>query len=469
MGGIFNLFRNEVNALIGNKQAFGELIAVGDISRAKRYMEDYSLRVSEAMMEYDVNTHKINSRENKIIFDKKGRRVRVQEQWKIPIPFQVKINELATSFMFSRAPTITQRSEGTDQIFEAVQQVMEETRFESKLKQCKSLAGSETMCAKLYYLYKDPSTKIVELKSKILATSFGDELRPMRDINQHMISFGHGYTINTASGTQEYFDIYTKYIICRCKKSSFGWDVKIENNIMEVIPIILYEQEKEWDGTEPIINRIEYIVSTTADINDYFASPAVVADKATINNMPEKDAVGKLYISDNPDAVKYLTWDSMPENKKHEYATLKELLYSMTSTPDISFDNIKALGNIPSGKALEFFFMDALFKAKNRRDDWAVYIDRDYKVVAAIIGNVTNIALKQQANKLRVNKEFHDPLPEDISAKLKDLCDAVDSRILSYESGVEKNPLVSDHKRELERLKKEDEEYQRRNVFEVSE
>ena len=325
------------------------------------------------------------------------------------------------------------------------------------------------MCAKLYYLYKDPATRIIEIKSKIIATSFGDELRPMRDINKHMVSFGHGYTINTSTGTQEYFDIYTKYIIYRCKKGSFGWDVKVENNIMEVIPVILYEQDKEWKGTEPIADRIEYIVSTTADINDYFASPAVVADKATINNMPEKDAVGKLFISDNPDAVKYLTWDSMPESKKQEYATLKELLYSMTSTPDISFDNVKAMGNIPSGKALEFFFMDALFKAKNRRDDWAVYIDRDYKVVAAIIGNVTNIALKQQAKKLRVNKEFHDPLPEDVSAKLKDLRDAVDARIFSRESAVEKNPLVSDHKRELERLRKEDEEYQRRNVFEMSE
>ncbi|OKZ31779.1 MAG: hypothetical protein BHV68_20300 [Bacteroidales bacterium 43_8] len=262
----------------------------------------------------------------------------------------MKINELATAFMFSRAPTITQRSEGTDQIFNAAQQVMEETRFESKLKQCKNLAGSETMCAKLYYLYKDPATRIIEIKSKIIATSFGDELRPMRDINKHMVSFGHGYTINTSTGTQEYFDIYTKYIIYRCKKGSFGWDVKVENNIMEVIPVILYEQDKEWKGTEPIADRIEYIVSTTADINDYFASPAVVADKATINNMPEKDAVGKLFISDNPDAVKYLTWDSMPESKKQEYATLKELLYSMTSTPDISFDNVKAMGNIPSGK-----------------------------------------------------------------------------------------------------------------------
>ncbi|OKZ31778.1 MAG: hypothetical protein BHV68_20295 [Bacteroidales bacterium 43_8] len=70
---------------------------------------------------------------------------------------------------------------------------------------------------------------------------------------------------------------------------------------------------------------------------------------------------------------------------------------------------------------------------------------------------------------MRVNKEFHDPLPEDVSAKLKDLRDAVDARIFSRESAVEKNPLVSDHKRELERLRKEDEEYQRRNVFEMSE
>lgn len=469
MAGVYDFFRNETNALVGNKQAFGELIAAGDISRARRYMENNTLRVEEALREYNPETHKINRRENKLIFDKKGRRVRVEEQWKISIPFQRKINELGVSFLFGRPPRITQKSTGTDQIFEAVQAVMDETRAEAKLKECKRLAGSETQCAKLYYLSKDPATKQIEIKSKILAHSYGDEIRPMRDINKHMVSFGHGYHINTASGSQQFFDILTPYIIYRCKKASFGWDVNIEKNLIGVIPVVLYEQEKEWSGTETIADRIEYMVSTTADINDYFASPAVVADQKTVNNMPEKDAVGKLFISDNPDAVKYLTWDSMPESKKQEYLTLKELLFSMTSTPDISFDNVKGLGNIPSGRAFEFFFMDALFKAKNRQDEWAVYIDRDYKIVASIIGNVTNIALRAQSKKLRIDKEFQEPLPEDISARLKDISDAMAAGIQSDETGIEQNPLIKDHAREKARIKAEKEEKSKRNVFEPTE
>lgn len=469
MAGIYGFFKNEVNALVGNKQAFGELIAAGDISRAMRYMEDNSARVEAALQEYHVETHRINNREDKIIYDKKGRRVRLQEQWKIAIPFQVKINDVATAFLFGQPPIITQKSKGTDEIFEAVQEVMEETRFEAKLKECKKLVGAETQCAKLYYLYKDPYTGIIEIKSKILAHSYGDEIRPMKDINKHMVSFGHGYTVNTASGVDRYFDIYTPHIIYRCKKMALGWDTNIVRNIMGIIPVVLYEQDKEWAGTDAILERIEYIVSTTADINDYFASPAVVADQKTIDRMPEKEAVGKLYVSDNPNAVKYLTWDSMPESKKQEYLMLKELLYSMTSTPDISFDNVKGLGNIPSGRAFEFFFMDALFKAKNRQDDWKVYIDRDYKVVSAIIGNVTNISLKQQSKKLRVDKLFQAPLLEDVSSQLKDLATAVDACILSTESAVERNPLVKDHKREKARLKAEKEERSKRNVFEMAE
>ena len=469
MAGVYEFFRNETNALIGNKQAFRELLAAGDISRARRYMENNTLRVEEALREYNPETHNIHKRENKIIYDKNGRRVRVEEQWKIAIPFQNKINELAVSFLFARPPKITQKSTGTDEIFEAVQGVMDETRAEAKLKEAKRLAGSETQCAKLYYLYKDPATKQIEIKSKMLAHSYGDELRPMRDINKHMVSFGHGYGINTSSGEERHFDIYTPYVIYRCKKVSLGWDVNIEKNIMGIIPVVLYEQEKEWKGTETITERIEYIVSTTADINDYFASPAVVADKKTVDNMPEKEAVGKLFIAENPDTVKYLTWDSMPESKKQEYLTLKELLFSMTSTPDISFDNVKGLGSLPSGRAFEFFFMDALFKAKNRQDDWAVYIDRDYKIVASIIGNVTNIALRQQSRKLRVNKEFQEPMPEDVSNQLNDLRTAVDAGFMSTESAIEINPLIKDHKREKVRVKAETEERSKRNVFEVAE
>lgn len=469
MANVIEFLRNEANALVGNKQTFGELMAAGDISRAIRYMEDNSALSALALSEYNVETHKINRREYKIIFDKKGNRVRMQEQWKIPFPIQRKINEIATAFLFGQPPMITQQSKGTDKMFDFVKEVMNETRFNARLKECKRMAGSERQCAKLYYLYKDSKTGNVELKAKILSYSKGDDIRPMRDVNNHMVAFGHGYSINTAGGVERYFDIYSPEVIYRCKKSALGWETKAEKNVMGVIPVVLYEQEIEWAGTEKIIDRIEYILSTTADINDYFASPAVVTTPKTIERMPEKDAVGKLFVADDPNTVKYLTWDSMPESKRQEYLTLKELLFSMTSTPDISFDNVKGLGNIPSGRAFEFFFMDALFKAKNRQDEWRVYIERDIKVISAIIGNVLDISLKEQAKKLRVNVVFQSPLMDDVSSQLKDLCTAVDAKIMSVESAIERNPLVKDHKREIKRLADEEEERNKRDAFETAE
>lgn len=147
---LFDLFRNYLNALVGRNQEFEKLLAAKDISAVKERMDNRMDMAIAALKEYEVTSHEIMKREDKIITDKKGNFIRLEPVWKLPIPYQVYINEIALVFLYGRPVKWTQQSTGTDRAFQKFQDVIERTHFNSKLRQCKRIAGSETESAMLF-------------------------------------------------------------------------------------------------------------------------------------------------------------------------------------------------------------------------------------------------------------------------------------------------------------------------------
>ena len=118
---LVDLFRNYVNALVGKNQEFEQLLAAKDISAVREKMTTRVNDVMDALKEYVTKEHDIMRREDKIITDKKGKFLRKEEVWKLPIPYPVFINEIALVFLFGRPVKWTQLSEGTDDAFKAYQ------------------------------------------------------------------------------------------------------------------------------------------------------------------------------------------------------------------------------------------------------------------------------------------------------------------------------------------------------------
>ncbi|MBO4549567.1 MAG: phage portal protein, partial [Bacteroidaceae bacterium] len=107
---LVDLFRNYVNALVGRNQEFEQLLAAKDISAVKEKMVSRLTDVIEALKEYETKEHLIMKREDKIITDKKGKFLRKEPVWKLPIPYPVFINEIALVFLFGRPVKWTQLS-----------------------------------------------------------------------------------------------------------------------------------------------------------------------------------------------------------------------------------------------------------------------------------------------------------------------------------------------------------------------
>ncbi|MCC8153791.1 MAG: phage portal protein [Tannerellaceae bacterium] len=272
--------------------------------------------------------------------------------------------------------------------------------------------------------------------------------------------------------------MYTKDTVLHCKRAMIGWEIEERPNIIGKIPVILFEQEKEYAGVEPMINRREYMTSRTADVNGRFSDPALVANAEVINNLPEKGEDSKYFKIKNPGSTNplyCLTWDSAAESKKVEADDLEYQILSKSFTPKIDLETLKGLNSI-SGRALRQVMLLAFIKADKRKETHDGYAKRIGNLIKAIIGNVLDISLKDECEKMRLKHEFQEPFAEDITALLDDLMKSHNSGGMSLKTYVEKNPYIQDPEEELKRLEEEavkkQEEYKERmkvNVFETAE
>lgn len=455
---LFNLFSNYINSIVGRKQEFDELLASRDISRVKDQMASRETKIREAMTEYDIATHKVMSRPDKIITDKKGKTRDILPVWKLPIPYQPYINEIALVFLYGRPVKWTQASENTDAAFEKFQDVIKRTRFNAKIRQCKRLAGKETESAMLFRVFKDDDGN-PDVQIRVLAKSKGDEIYTRFDQYENLISIAWGYYVREKNDKVVYhFDIFTPTVIYRCTKQSFGWEVVPETNFIGKIPIILFQQEKEWHGVQPLIEREEYVISRNADTNDYFADPIAVYNADVIKNLPDKDTPNKSLFANGKDGIQnamhYVTWDTAPESKKNELEMLQNHILSKSFTPNITLDTLKQISQL-SAKALRTVMMLADIKASKHKETHDELLDRTASVIKAIIGNVLDVSLKTQCDELKVEHVWQEPFGDDIAAALTDLTTAVDSELLSHETAIERNPLVGDVALEKQRIAKE--------------
>ena len=186
-----------------------------------------------------------------------------------------------------------------------------------------------------------------------------------------------------------------------------------EKNFIGKKPVILFEQEVEWHGAQPLMDRQEMQKSKTADVNDYFADPALVATADVVQGMPDKDSEVKLYIlSDGKGKLEYLTPDTASELKKQEMEDNERHIMRDTFTPNIDVDSMLKLTNV-SAKALRQLMVLATIKADHRKEKHEEYMTRTSSLILAIMQNVTNIELAGEISQLEVCLLYTSPSPRD--------------------------------------------------------
>lgn len=406
--------------------------------------------------------HDIAERPDKIVG--KGKTLKRIPQAKLVIRYQRKIVNMAVSFLFGEAVKLIleNKEDKYQETFSLIDDVWGKNKLDYFNKKLARRLFVETKAAELWYTTIDKDN-IKRIKVALLCKKNGDDIYVHFNENGDMDAFIRRYKLEDPDGkSYEHVDIYTaETFIYGIKKEN--WQVEKKDNLYGKIPVIYYDQdEPEWTSVQSEIDRSEMLISKSADTNDYFGAP-ILKIKGKIANPPEKEEVGRiLRFSGEANAegkidygdADYLTWKHAPEAVKMEYDILKDIIYSITSTPDLSFGNVKGLTKT-SGEALKFLFMDSILKAKDKEEIFGEALIRRINLLKAIL-SVTNVKEKTNLEELNISVEFGSVLPQDVIETVKALSIARGGDvIMSQDEAVKQNPLVSDAEEDIKRMEKE--------------
>lgn len=460
---VIDLFFSKFKTAVGYQQSFEELVNAGNIGDALSLMSNDNVEQTRAIKEYNIETHPIMERMDKATFDKNGNFTGWVKRWKLPLSYPKYINEMAVVFIYGRPVQWIQCSKETDRAYKAYTDFIDDTHFNARIRQAKRLAGAERKSALLFHCYRNKEGK-ADCLIKVLAKSLGDDIYYIKDQYDRLLYFARGYYLrDRGNSTSYYVDIYTDNYTYHCKRASMGWEVEREKNYAGKKPVILFEQEEEWHGSTAIMERQEYMKSRTADVNDYMADPALVATVDVVKGLPEKDTENKLYVLGEKGELKYLVPDTANELKKQESEDNERHIFRNTFTPNIDFDTMSKLTNV-SAKALKQMMVLAEIKASMRKETHDDYLKRTANLIIAILANVTNIELHDELMKLKVKHEYQEPFGEDIVEAMTTAIKVKQAGGLSTETFVEINPMVRDKQLEKERIKKEEEEKEAKEI-----
>lgn len=412
-------------------------------------------------VDHDINDS--TKRPDKTYINERNETV-VSKVSRLVVPFQKKIVAMSAAFLCGNPIELksTPQDDKQKTLLSAVTKVWDDNKLDYKSKSIAKLMMSETEVAELWYTepleqgdtYWDGvlDRAKFKLRMRILAHSKGDKLYPIYSLTGDMIAFGREYLITLSGNKVEtHFDIYTADSIYKGTQVDGKWEVVTETNIFKKIPIIYYSQEEpEWADVQKLIDRYEEQLSNHADTNDYFGSPLVVV-QGTIKGFAKKGESGKVLETEKDASVNYLTWDQSPASVKLEMDTLKELIFNCTDTPDISFEKMKSLGNY-SGIALKMLFLSAHMKASDKEEIFGEGIQRRINYLKTAIG-VLDVSFEKVV--LSIKPKFEYFLPKNDTEKIDMLSTAVSGKLMSAQSAVKENPLVSDSTIELELIKEE--------------
>lgn len=152
--------------------------------------------------------------------------------------------------------------------------------------------------------------------------------------------------------------------------------------------------------------------------------------------------------------MQYVSWQSAPEAVKLEIETLLKMIYTITQTPDISFEAVKGLGAI-SGVALKLLFMDAHLKVQDKREIFDDYLQRRVNVILSFISKM-NTSLESECETIEIEPEI---VPYMLTNELDELNYWLTANgnkpVISQEESIEKAGISKDVTLTMQKIKEQ--------------
>lgn len=381
---------------------------------------------------------------------------------RVGIPWQQIIVERRVGFTLSHPVTTNviwdTESEKEKQLVNLVERIQNDNKMDYKNKEILRRKLSELEVAVIwYYVEADDTKQKFTLKNKIVSPELGDTIYPLFDVNGSMIAFRRDYKLKDGGKDIEHSDVYTDDFEYKYIKKEGSWiidpDLSVNPipNVAKKILIEYYNQKKPvWWMVQSMINRHETLTSNHGGMNDKFGAPIFVVN-GEIQGEVIDNTQGSLMQLENGATADYAQLSSEPESIKLEQTNLEKFIYTMSQTPNISFDQMMTIGAM-SGFAAEMLLADPHMAVRAEEETFGIGLQRRLNILQAAIGALIDTSLANEAKTVQLKPVITPYLPMNVTELVDNLSVAVTGGIMSKESAIEKNPLVEDSEIEIKRM-----------------
>lgn len=424
--------------------------------------------------EYEYNDRTIRDEQvGKVQIDKivgEGESRRLVKSIKTPVGFNHKIVITSTAFEVGKPVTLIPSIE--NELFVSMLDIWKKNRIDDKLQQLKTTQKIETECAIQFFIRDIPESgkaaaknsinQVKEIRSTIYDSSKGT-MYPYIDPTGDMIAFGWDFVSKDEEGK----DINNTWIWDTDKvyKIDDVGDISIkstEPHGFDRIPIVYVSQKHpEWYIVEGLIDRYEVALSKLGASNDYSGYP-ILKTFGDVVVLPGRNEDGKTLnfpMTYDEDAQKFVNGDAefltnanAVDSVKYEMEKAEELIYSISQTPNISFEKMRSIGAV-SGIALELMFLDPMIKALMNEGQNRTIVERICNIIIGGITKTLKVALSSQLADLQIDVKFNSLLPKDLENLVNIVSSAVGAGVMSKKTGVETIGAVENIQEELDLIK----------------
>lgn len=349
------------------------------------------------------------------VIDTNGEAVnyRIEPVARVAVALQKLIIARAVSFCFGNPINYncTPVDESEETVFKAVKRILNGVKSKAINRRMATAMFGFKECAEYWYTVDKPHSKYgfptkQKVRCALFSPQFGDTLFPYFDEMGDMVAFSRAYTRKDGDGNVDYFETWTDEEHWLWHNGESGMTV-VEGYPKPVaigkIPIVFGCQPKfETEDVNKLIDRLEKLLSNFADTNDYHAAPKLFVT-GHVNGWSKKGESGAVIEGEDGATMNYVSWQSAPESVKLEIETLLKMIYTISQTPDISFDAVKGL-NV-SGVALKLLFMDAHLKVQDKGIVFDDYLQRRINIILEYIRQM-NQSLASTCDTIEIEPEI---------------------------------------------------------------
>lgn len=340
---------------------------------------------------YEPTLHDIvtDHMERKDKYDKDGKLI--GKAARIYVGLEKLLTKRMTEFMFSiPVKRIYHNIEGNEtrqQIAKAIEAIYKYARIDSENIKRGTAYFASCEIFTIWYVVKKPNTLYgfnsqYKLKCKTYSPMDVVKLYPLFNELDDMLAMSFEYKKKVKGKDVTFFETYTADRHYKWKQEGEGWTPVVDSEeikLLKIPGVYAFRPVPIYWGLTRIREELEYTLSRNSDVIAYNAAPVLkIAGEIKGNEM--KGESRRVYRVDNNGDVSYVSWSQSIEALKYHVDTLLKFYWMQSQMPDVSFDNMRSLGNI-GYDARQMLLTDAHLKVGDESGTWIEFFDREASVV----------------------------------------------------------------------------------------